>query len=105
MPDQDAMTIGFLAACFVWTVWWNLDWRRYLKFYRIKGPGYPMSVQLPFRVFFALCSVGAAVELGRRLLPLSRTTQLYRQCFLVGLGWLGAIVLIVVVVELASGTD
>ena len=102
MLDQDAMTTGFLGACFIWTVWWNLDWRRYLKFYRIKGPEYPMSVQLPFRIFFALCSVGAAVELVRRLFPLSRTTEFYRQCFLAGLGWLGAIVLIVVVVELAS---
>jgi hypothetical protein len=31
MLNADAITIGFMVACFVWTIWWNLDWRRCLK--------------------------------------------------------------------------
>ena len=42
MLDDDAVTMGFMVAGFVWTIWWNLDWRRYLKFYGIKGPTYPV---------------------------------------------------------------
>ena len=72
MLNDDALTIGFMVAGFVWTIWWNLDWRRYLKFYGIKGPTYPAWLQLLFRTFFALCSLGAAVELGRRLLLSAR---------------------------------
>jgi hypothetical protein len=55
MLNDDAITIGFMVAGFVWTIWWNLDWRRYLKFYGIKGPTYPVWVQV--FVPGSLCSV------------------------------------------------
>ena len=99
MLNDDAITIGFMVAGFVWTIWWNLDWRRYLKFYGIKGPTYPVWVQLLFRTFFALCSLGAAVDLGRRLLLSARPIQFYLHCLLVGGVWFAAIVLMVLAGE------
>jgi hypothetical protein len=99
MQNDDAMTIGFIAAGFVWTIWWNLDWRRYIKFYRIKGPVYPLWVQLPFRTFFAICSLGAAVELGRQLLYRGHTVQFYFKSLLAAGAWFGVIAFMVVVAE------
>ena len=99
MLSDDAIIIGFMVAGFVWTIWWNLDWRRYLKFYGIKGPAYPVWVQFLFRTFFALCSLGAAVELGRRLLLSARPIQFYFHCLLVAGAWFAAIVLMVLAAE------
>jgi hypothetical protein len=99
MLNDDATTIGFMVAGFVWTIWWNLDWRRYLKFYGIKGPAYPVWVQLLFRTFFALCSLGAAVELGRRLLLSARPIQFYFHFLLVAGACFAAIVLMVLAAE------
>ena len=99
MLNDDTTTNGFMVAGFVWTIWWNLDWRRYLKFYGIKGPTYPVWVQLMFRTFFALCSLGAAVELGRRLLLNARPVQFYLNCLLVAGAWFAAIVLMVLAAE------
>jgi hypothetical protein len=99
MLNDGATTIGFMVAGFVWTIWWNLDWQRYLKFYGIKGPTYPVWVQLLFRTFFALCSLGAAVELGRRPLLSARPIQFYSYCLLAAGAWFAAIVLIVLAAE------
>jgi nitric oxide reductase large subunit len=54
MLNDDATTIGFMVAGFVWTIWWNLDWRRYLKFYGIKSY---VSGLGPIVVPDLLCSV------------------------------------------------
>ena len=99
MLNDDAIAIGFMVAGFVWTIWWNLDWRRYLKFYGVKGPTYPDWVQLFFRTFFALCSLGAAVDLGRRLLLSARPIQFYFHCLLVAGASFAAIVLMVLAAE------
>src|SRR6476660_7369653 len=99
MRHDDVMTIGFIAAGFAWTVWWNLDWRRYLKFYGIKGPAYPHWIQLPFRGFFALCSLGAASELWRQLLYGGRTGRFYFECLLAAGAWFGVIVIMVRIAE------
>jgi hypothetical protein len=99
MLNDDTITIGFMVAGFVWTIWWNLDWWRCLKFYGIKGPTYPVWVQLPFRVFFALCSLGAAVGLGRLLLQSGHPVRFYAECLLVAGAWFAAIVLMVFAAE------
>jgi hypothetical protein len=99
MLNDDVMTTGFVVAGFIWTIWWNLDWRRYLKFYGIKGPAYPVWVQFLFRTFFALCSLGAAVELGRRLLLSARPIQFYFHCLLAAGACFGVIVLMVLAAE------
>jgi len=103
MPNEDVMTIGVLGAGFAWTLWWNLDWRRYLRFYGFKGPAYPAWVQLPFRIFFAACSLGTALELGRRLLQKSHASGFYFACLKVTGVWFVAIVLMVFIVERTAG--
>jgi hypothetical protein len=102
MPNEDAMTIGVLVAGFAWTLWWNLDWRRYLKFYGIKGPAYPAWVQIPFRIFFAACSLGTAAELGRRLLQKSHPIGFYFACLKVAGACFVVIVLMVFIAERAT---
>jgi hypothetical protein len=99
MLNDDEFVIGFMLAGFIWTIWWNLDWRRYLKFYYINGPAYPVWIQLLFRTFFALCSLGTAVELGRRLLQSAHQVQFYLHCLLVAGAWFAAIVLMVLAAE------
>jgi len=93
------MTIGFLAACFAWALWLNLDWQRFMRFYRISGPPYRKWIQTPFRIFFALCFLGAADQLWRRLLERTRPGRFYWDAFLVAVSWLVVLVLMVKIVE------
>ena len=53
----------FTAIC--WTLWWNLQWKRVMRFW-IKPPYRPW-VQVLFRVFFALNFVGAVIGFIRQL--------------------------------------
>jgi hypothetical protein len=99
LPNQQVMTTGFFLAGFAWTLWWNLDWRRFIKFYGISGPPDRLWVTIAFRIFFALCSLGAADDLGRRLLQEVRPVRFYSQCLLVAAAWFAVIVLLVKTVE------
>jgi hypothetical protein len=63
MPNEEVMTTGFLLAGFAWTLWWNLDWQRFIKFYGISNRSYP-RIAIGLRVFFALCALGAAGGIG-----------------------------------------
>jgi len=98
----EVMTIGFLMACFAWTLWWNIDWRRFIKFYGVSGPPYRGWIEAVFRGFFALCSLGAADELLRRLLERTRPAQFYRNTFLIAVGWFVVMVAMVNAVEWLS---
>jgi hypothetical protein len=93
------MTTGFLLAGLAWTLWWNLDWRRFIKFYGISGPQYRPWVAIGFRIFFALCSLGAAENLGRRLLQEVRPVQFHSECLLEAAAWFTVFVLLVKTVE------
>src|SRR5271169_4759548 len=99
MPNEEVMTTGFLMAGFAWTLWWNLDWRRFVKFYGVSGPPYRPWVAIGFRIFFALCLLGAAGDIGRRLLHDVRPARFYSQSCLVAAAWLVLIVLMVKTVE------
>lgn len=98
-PRNDAMVIGFLIAGFAWTLWWNIDWQRYIKFYGVSGPPYRRWITIAFRGFFALCSLGAADALLQRLLERTRPAQIYRNAFLIAVAWFIAIVVMVKAVE------
>jgi len=98
-PRNEVMVIGFLMAGFAWTLWWNIDWQRYIKFYGVSGPPYRHWVTIAFRGFFALCSLGAAEVLLRRLLERARPVQFYRKAFLISVAWFVVIVLMVKAVE------
>ena len=101
-PQNEAMTIGFLMAGFAWTLWWNIDWQRFIKFYGVSGPPYRRWVEAAFRGFFALCSVGAGEQLARQLMERSRPAQFYRNSFLMAVAWFIVIVMMVKAVEWLS---
>src|SRR5215469_2690539 len=97
MPE--VMTTGFLLAGFAWTLWWNLDWQRYIKFYGVGAPPYRRWMVIGVRGFFASCFLGAAYGLLQRLLERTRPTQFYRNALLIGVAWFVVIVLMVKAVE------
>ena len=96
---MEVMTIGFLMSTFVWTLWWNIDWKRYVKFYGIRGPSYHPWIKTGFRIFFALCSLGAATDLLRRLLERTRPNKFYWDALVVAAAWFIIIVMLVKTVE------
>ena len=98
-PNEEVMTIGFLMAGFAWTLWWNIDWRRFIKFYGISGPPYRPWIKKGFRIFFALCSLGAAIDLRRLLLEETRPGKFYWDALVFAAAWFIAIVLLVKSVE------
>lgn len=98
-PNGEVMTFGFLIASFFWTLWWNVDWQRFIKFYGIRGPQYHPWIRTGFRVFFALCSLGAAVDLWRRLQERVRPGTFYRDALIAAGAWFIVIVLLVKTVE------
>ncbi len=98
-PRNQAMTLGFLMAGFAWTLWWNIDWQRFIKFYGVSGPPYRRWIEVAFRGFFALCSLGAGRELLRQLLERSRPAQFYRNAFLIAAAWFIVIVIMVKALE------
>jgi hypothetical protein len=57
-PQLDRMTLGFGIAAFFMTAWWNLQPKRFMKFW-IKPPYKPFTVVL-FKLFFAANVIGAA---------------------------------------------
>jgi len=98
-PSDEAMTLGFLIAAFAWTLWWNIDWQRFIKFWGFSGPPYRRWVKTVFRVFCALCSLGAAEDLLRRLLERTRPAKFYGKALLITTAWFVVIVLLVKIAE------
>jgi hypothetical protein len=98
-PNRDVLTVGFLMAGFAWTLWWNIDWQRFIKFYGISGPPYHPWIKAGFRIFFALCSLGAAIDLRRRLLEETRPYKFCWDALVVAADWFIVIVLLVKIVE------
>ena len=71
-PVIRRMTIAFTFTAICWTLWWNVQWKRVMRFW-VRPPNRPW-VQYAFRAFFALNLLGAvcqfAIEL--RAHPLAR---------------------------------
>ena len=51
MPNEEVFKTGFFLAAFAWTIWWNLDWRRFIKFYVSGGPPYRSWIEIGARIF------------------------------------------------------
>lgn len=94
MPD-DVMATGSLLAGFAWTLWWNFDWRRYVRFYGVKNPSDHLLIAIVLRAFFASCSAGAAYQLGQTLFRKAQSFQFYWHSFLVAATIFVVIILIV----------
>jgi hypothetical protein len=63
------MMLGFGFATVLWTLWWNLDYSRFMKFW-VKPPNKRLTVII-FRVLFALWFLSAvqmteALRIGGR---------------------------------------
>lgn len=59
-PFQQQMTTAFLLTAIVWTFWWNISWKRVMRFW-LKPP-YKTWTQYGFRLFFAANLIGAVVQ-------------------------------------------
>lgn len=65
-PFSREMDTAFVFTAMCWTLWWNLHWKRVMRFW-VKPPNRPW-VQVLFRVFFAMNFVGAVIGFVQRLL-------------------------------------
>lgn len=99
IPSSDIIDMGFLCAAFAWTIWWNLDWQRFIKFYIRGGPPYRRSVEIGFRTFFAACSVDAAIGLVEQLFQHGWALVFYERALRVAAAYFVVIVLLVKTVE------
>lgn len=73
-PIMQRMNTAFLFTAVCLTLWWNLQWKRVMRFW-LRPPFRP-ATQGFFRIFFALNLLGAITELVRQLHshPLTRIT-------------------------------
>ena len=72
-PIQQRLTIAFLFTMMCLTLWWNLQWRRAIRFW-VQPPNRPIT-QYAFRIFFGLNFVGSVLELIRQLVLHPLTLQ------------------------------
>jgi len=96
-PNLDKMTLGFGFAVVLWTLWWNIDYLRFMKFWL--KPLYKQSTVVIFRVLFALWFLGAARWFFENLIRTTRPARVYAEALGVGIAWSLAILLMVNLVE------
>ncbi len=94
-PVLQKMETAFLFTVMCWTMWWNLQWKRVMRFW-VKPPYRPW-VEVLFRIFFAANFFGAVVGFVRQLIshPLAKQDVFPTI-------WIAAIMCAVVVVMSAS---
>lgn len=56
-PILQRLTTALLFTAVCWVLWWNLQWRRAMRFW-VRPPNKPTTIYL-FRIFFALCLIGS----------------------------------------------
>jgi hypothetical protein len=64
-PVIQRMNIAFIFTMVCWTLWWNLQWQRVMRFW-VRPPNRPW-VQYSFRAFFALNLIGAVWQFVNKL--------------------------------------
>jgi hypothetical protein len=64
-PVERRMTVAFIFTAICWTLWWNVQWKRVMRFW-VRPPNRPW-VQYAFRVFFALNLIGAICQFAMEL--------------------------------------
>lgn len=71
-PDMRRLNIAFLFMAICLTLWWNLQWKRVMRFW-VKPPSRPWA-EILFRIFFAANFVGAVIEFIYQLIthPLAK---------------------------------
>jgi hypothetical protein len=64
-PIQQRLMIAFLFTCMCWTLWWNLQWRRAMRFW-VQPPNRKIT-RYAFRTFFGLNFIGSVFGLIQQL--------------------------------------
>jgi hypothetical protein len=64
-PVVRRMNIAFMFTAVCWTLWWNLQWKRAMRFW-VRSPN-RLWVQHFFRAFFALNFLGALIGFAQQL--------------------------------------
>jgi hypothetical protein len=64
-PVEQRVSLGFQFTAVCWTLWWNLQWRRAMRYW-LRPPNRPIT-QHAFRVFFGLCFFGALWDFAQQL--------------------------------------
>jgi hypothetical protein len=92
------MNLGFGIAVVFVTGWWNLGWRRFMKFFRITESSKPALLML-FRAFLAANFVGSVWNLVRLMMSGDLSRADYLLGIEIGVGIVGVVWLMVNVVE------
>jgi uncharacterized membrane protein len=77
--------LGFGFAALVVTLWWNLDYRRFMKYW--VRPPYKSRTIIIFRVLFAVWFLGAASWFLQNLVRTSLSRREYAEMVGAGLAW------------------
>jgi hypothetical protein len=64
-PFQQRLKVAFIFTMVCWTLWWNLQWKRVMRFW-LRPPNREW-VQYLFRAFFAVNFLSALWQLGKQL--------------------------------------
>jgi hypothetical protein len=103
-PVLDRMTLGFAAAAVFLTAWWNVQPRRFMRFW-VKPPYKPLTVVL-FRLFFAANLVGAISYLVGQVNRHQRSTSQYFAAAEIAAAWISVIwAMVTVMLWLARRRD
>ena len=70
-PMLPRLRTGFLFTTVCWVLWWNLQWRRAMRFW-VRPPNKLSTVYL-FRTFFLLCLIGSLSSFAEQLRRLPMT--------------------------------
>ena len=97
--EMNAFVFGFIVAGYLFVLWWNIEWKRIIKFWMWSGPPYRRSVEILFRTFFALCLAAGAFDLWRRVQEKARPSRFYRDAGIFAAVCLAVMVFMLVSVE------
>lgn len=96
-PNLDRMTLGFAIAALFMTAWWNVQPRRFMRFW-LKPPYKSLTVTA-FRLFFAANVIGAAWYIVDLVRHRHRELSEYRDVAMIASAWIAVIFVMVTVVE------
>lgn len=96
-PQLDKLTLGFSIAALFMVAWWNLSWKRFMKFW-LKPP-YRRVTEIGFRLFFAANLVGALWYVVSQIIRVHRAPRDYLDVMGISAAWILVIILMVHFVE------
>lgn len=92
-PVLTRLFLGFAIAMVVVTLWWNLDWKHFMRYWLLRAPPYSKPWEIGFRTFFLFSLLGAAVNFVRQVHERSRTVKEFALGVTVSLLWIAFFVI------------